>query len=111
FCGSRPLRTSWLIVGMKPYTLCYRISGGYFAGVLSRECEKTPAVWATPWACASPATFSSLFRGGLPKPTPRRNAAALTCDYPKGQDQWLSRWGHRPVEGFPRIIAAAVPLP
>jgi hypothetical protein len=22
FCGSRPLRISWLIVGMKPFTLC-----------------------------------------------------------------------------------------
>src|SRR3569833_155988 len=24
FCGSRPLRISWLIVGMKPFTLCLR---------------------------------------------------------------------------------------
>jgi hypothetical protein len=23
FCGSRPLRISWLIVGMKPFTLSY----------------------------------------------------------------------------------------
>src|SRR6201993_574334 len=33
FCGSRPLRTSWLIVGMKPFTFMLPAnSGGYFAG-------------------------------------------------------------------------------
>src|SRR3569833_1750484 len=37
FCGSRPLRISWLIVGMKPFTFRCRIRGGYFAQSKKRE--------------------------------------------------------------------------
>src|SRR5947208_16709665 len=47
FCGSRPLRISWLIVGMKPFTFRCRpklrgeASGGYFAQHEKREARAT----------------------------------------------------------------------
>jgi hypothetical protein len=38
FCGSRPLRISWLIVGMKPFTLLSAGKPrGYFAQQKKRE--------------------------------------------------------------------------
>src|SRR3954447_18721878 len=39
FCGSRPLRISWLIVGMKPFTFRCRQPGGYFAQHEMREAQ------------------------------------------------------------------------
>src|SRR5512133_994343 len=45
FCGSRPLRISWLIVGMKPFTLSMpakthdQAAGGYFAQHEKRDAQ------------------------------------------------------------------------
>src|SRR3954452_10628111 len=56
FCGSRPLRISWLIVGMKPFTFRCRKPGGYFAQQKKRGAE---AALRAAWRRACRAMFSS----------------------------------------------------
>jgi len=45
FWGSRPLRISWLIVGMKPSPFIAGKPGGYFAQRKSAKSGRPSAAW------------------------------------------------------------------
>src|SRR4029450_9315711 len=70
FCGSRPLRISWLIVGMKPSPFV-AASGGYFAQGKSGRSQKTSGERA----CASLSNVQLLPARGVKNHRSRGRAA------------------------------------
>jgi hypothetical protein len=79
FCGSRPLRTSWLIVGMKPFTLSYftgaqnaenrdasRLPGHYDATAMFKLlCPSEADSWTFKRTTTAPG--EAAYSGGSPK--------------------------------------------
>src|SRR3569833_1443192 len=67
FCGSRPLRTSWLIVGMKPFTF-------HVVTLLepnNGNSKRTTAAFSTPRVRVHPAMFKRVWTRNEPCPDGR----------------------------------------